>query len=189
METVIPLPRLLLPLLVVTLAACSQAVPAPVESARAAMAAPVPGKTVALAAPKLTVHRDAYCGCCHLWIEHLRTAGFDVEDRVEDAMSPVKDRLGILPQHASCHTAEVDGYVIEGHVPAADIRRLLAQKLAAIGLAVPGMPVGSPGMDGPAYGDQRDPYDVLLVLADGGTRVFQSYRLIPRTLCKKDRSP
>ena len=97
MEPVIALPRLLLPLLVVTLAACSQAVPAPVESARAAMAAPAPGKTVAPAAPKITVHRDAYCGCCHLWVEHLRTAGFDVEDRVEDAMSPVKDRLGTCP--------------------------------------------------------------------------------------------
>lgn len=173
MEPVIALPRLLLPLLVVTLAACSQAVPAPVESARAAMAAPVPGKTVAPAAPEITVHRDAYCGCCHLWVEHLRAAGFDVEDRVEDAMSPVKDRLGILPQHASCHTAEVDGYVIEGHVPAADIRRLLREKPPIRGLVLPGMPVGSPGME--VEGVDAPAYTVLALNRDGSTTPYAEH--------------
>ena len=79
-------------------------------------------------------------------------------------------------RYASCHTARVGGYLLEGHVPAADIRRLLAGKPKAIGLAVPGMPVGSPGMDGPAYGGRRDPYDVLLVQGDGKAAVFASYR-------------
>lgn len=165
MEPVIALPRLLLPLLVVTLAACSQAVPAPVESARAAMAAP--------AAPEITVHRDAYCGCCHLWVEHLRTAGFDVEDRVEDAMSPVKDRLGILPEHASCHTAEVDGYVIEGHVPADDIRRLLREKPPIRGLVLPGMPMGSPGME--VEGVDAPAYTVLALNRDGSTTPYAEH--------------
>ncbi|QLQ29120.1 DUF411 domain-containing protein [Pseudoxanthomonas mexicana] len=173
MEPALPLPRLLLPLLVVTLAACSQAVPAPVETARAARAASVPGKTVAPAAPKITVHRDAYCGCCHLWVEHLRTAGFDVEDRVEDAMSPVKDRLGILPQHASCHTAEVDGYVIEGHVPAADIRRLLREKPPIRGLVLPGMPIGSPGME--MEGVDAPAYTVLALNRDGSTTPYAEH--------------
>jgi hypothetical protein len=78
--------------------------------------------------------------------------------------------------YASCHTALVDGYVLEGHVPATDIRRLLADKPKALGLAVPGMPVGSPGMDGPVYQGRRDPYEVLLVSRDGRAAVFASYR-------------
>jgi hypothetical protein len=85
-------------------------------------------------------------------------------------------RLGLPPGLGSCHTAEVAGYVIEGHVPARDIQRLLKEKPAdVIGLAVPGMPIGSPGMDGPAYGDRRDSYDVLLVRKDGSTLAYQSY--------------
>ena len=173
METVIPLPRLLLPLLVIALAACSQAVPAPVESAHAAMAGPAPDAQADTAAARITVHRDAYCGCCHLWVEHLRTAGFDVEDRVEDAMSPVKDRLGILPQHASCHTAEVDGYVIEGHVPADDIRRLLREKPPIRGLVLPGMPVGSPGME--VEGVDAPAYTVLALNRDGSTTPYAEH--------------
>ena len=173
METVIPLPRLLLPLLVIALAACSQAVPAPVESAQTAMAGPAPDAQADTAAARITVHRDAYCGCCHLWIEHLRKAGLQVEDRVEGAMSPVKDRLGIAPQHASCHTAEVDGYVIEGHVPADDIRRLLREKPPIRGLVLPGMPMGSPGMvvegvDAPAY-------TVLALNRDGSTTPYAEH--------------
>ena len=76
----------------------------------------------------------------------------------------------------SCHTARVEGYALEGHVPVADVRRLLAERPDAVGLAVPGMPVGSPGMDGPAYGGRRDPYDVLLVQRDGGARIWSQYR-------------
>lgn len=173
MEPAIPLPRLLLSLLVITLAACSQAVPAPVESAQAAMAGPAPDGKVDTAAARITVHRDAYCGCCHLWIEHLRKAGFEVEDRVEDAMNPVKDRLGIVPEHASCHTAQVDGYVIEGHVPAGDIRRLLREKPPIHGLVLPGMPMGSPGME--VEGVDAPSYTVLALNRDGSTTPYAEH--------------
>jgi hypothetical protein len=89
----------------------------------------------------------------------------------------MRTRLGIAPQYGSCHTARVGGYAIEGHVPAADIRRLLKERPKAIGLAVPGMPVGSPGMDGPAYGGHKDPHDVLLLVgANGDARIYQTYR-------------
>jgi hypothetical protein len=88
----------------------------------------------------------------------------------------IRARLGIAQKLGSCHTAKIDGYAIEGHVPAADIKRLLEEKPEAIGLAVPGMPIGSPGMDGPAYGDRKDPYDVLLIHVDGSTSVYQDYR-------------
>lgn len=87
----------------------------------------------------------------------------------------VRARLGLPQKLGSCHTALVGGYLIEGHVPASDVRALLQQKPQALGLAVPGMPVGSPGMDGPAYGNRRDPYDVLLVARDGSTRIFKRY--------------
>ena len=106
-------------------------------------------------------------------LEHLRAAGFDLEDRVEDAMSPVKDRLGILPEHASCHTAEVDGYVIEGHVPAADIRRLLREKPPIRGLVLPGMPVGSPGME--VEGVDAPAYTVLALYRDGSTTPYAEH--------------
>ena len=87
----------------------------------------------------------------------------------------MRSRLGMPQKYGSCHTALVQGYVIEGHVPAADIRRLLKEKPKALGLAVPGMPIGSPGMDGPAYVGQRDPYKVLLIQKDGSVEVFNSY--------------
>ena len=102
---------------------------------------------------------------------------FTIHDTGNNA---VRARLGLPQKLGSCHTALVGGYVIEGHVPAADVRTLLQQKPKALGLAVPGMPVGSPGMDGPAYGNRRDPYDVLLVARDGSTRVFKSYHQAPR---------
>lgn len=90
-------------------------------------------------------------------------------------MAAVKRRFGIAPQHEACHTAVVDGYLVEGHVPADVIRKLLAERPAVAGLAVPGMPIGSPGMDGPEYKGQKDPYDVVLVLADGSSKVYASY--------------
>ena len=98
----------------------------------------------------------------------------------ETGNTGARSRLGLPQKLGSCHTALVAGYVIEGHVPAADVRRLLRQKPQALGLAVPGMPVGSPGMDGPAYGNRRDPYDVLLVARDGRTTVFSSYHRNPK---------
>ena len=118
--------------------------------------------------------KDPSCGCCHDWVTHMEAAGFRF--KVHDVGNTnARARLGLPQKLGSCHTALVGGYVIEGHVPAADVRRLLQQKPNALGLAVPGMPVGSPGMDSPVYGNRRDPYDVLLVARDGSTRVFSSY--------------
>lgn len=131
----------------------------------------------AVAAPQsvaIQVWKDPNCGCCKDWIAHLQQNGFttSVIDQGNNAM---RSRLGMPQKYGSCHTALVQGYVIEGHVPAADIRRLLKEKPKALGLAVPGMPIGSPGMDGPAYGGQRDPYNVLLIQKDGSVEVFNSY--------------
>ncbi|MDZ4361744.1 metal-binding protein [Variovorax sp. RO1] len=127
------------------------------------------------AAPMVEIWKDPNCGCCQDWVKHLNKNGFAT--RVHDeGNGPARERLGIPAKLGSCHTGRVGGYAIEGHVPAREMHRLLKEKPKAVGLAVPGMPIGSPGMDGPAYGDQRDAYDVLLVLADGSTRVFQSYR-------------
>jgi len=128
------------------------------------------------AAPKplVEVWKDPNCGCCKDWITHMEGAGFQVTvyDKGNNA---ARAALGMPQQFASCHTAVVQGYVIEGHVPAADVKRLLADKPQALGLAVPGMPVGSPGMDGPAYGGKRDPYKVLLVQKNGSSQVFAGY--------------
>ena len=134
----------------------------------------VPGAALA-DGPIVEVAKSPTCGCCTAWIEHMRAAGFtvNVTDVEYDALQQVKTRLGIGPDHASCHTARVDGYVIEGHVPAEDVRRLLAERPDAVGLAVPGMPVGSPGME---MGNERDPYDTILVRRDGTGEVFQSHR-------------
>lgn len=127
------------------------------------------------AAPMVEIWKDPNCGCCQDWVKHLNKNGFAT--RVHDeGNGPARERLGIPAKLGSCHTGRVGDYAIEGHVPAREMHRLLKEKPKAVGLAVPGMPIGSPGMDGPAYGDQRDAYDVLLVLADGSTRVFQSYR-------------
>ena len=122
----------------------------------------------------MDVHRDANCGCCKDWIAHVEQAGFSVKVN-QAGNNAARARLGMPQKLGSCHTALVQGYVIEGHVPAQDIARLLKEKPQALGLAVPGMPVGSPGMDGAVYGGRRDRYDVLLVLRDGSTRVFSSH--------------
>jgi hypothetical protein len=139
--------------------------------------APLVWPAILSAAPretKLQVWKDPQCGCCQAWIEHLQAHGFAVE--VHDVgNTAARKRLGLPERLASCHTAWVSGYVIEGHVPAVDIERLLKQKPAALGLAVPGMPIGSPGMDGPAYKGRKDAYQVLLVKRDGSTSVFASY--------------
>jgi len=130
---------------------------------------------VAAAVPEIVVFKSPTCGCCEDWITYLRANGFTV--KVSDVgNAAARRRLGIPQQLGSCHTGEVGGYAVEGHVPAREILRLLQERPAAAGVAVPGMPIGSPGMDGPAYGNRRDPYDVLLVARDGSTRVFQSYR-------------
>ena len=136
----------------------------------------LPGTSSATAktATPLEVWKDPNCGCCQDWVDHMQANGFAVKVH-ETGNNAVRARLGLPQKLGSCHTALVGGYVVEGHVPASDVRALLQQKPKALGLAVPGMPVGSPGMDGAVYGNRRDPYDVLLVARDGTTRVFNSY--------------
>ncbi|MGK2951291.1 MAG: DUF411 domain-containing protein [Thiobacillus sp.] len=123
-------------------------------------------------APIVDVYKSPTCGCCNKWIEHLETNGFTVRSHDTNNVAQHKYRLGVPPGYGSCHTAEVDGYVIEGHVPAKEIMRLLKAKPRARGLVVPGMPVGSPGMEA---GGRRDPYDVLLVNRDGSTGTYAQY--------------
>lgn len=137
--------------------------PAPQATASQAAAQPEKGPPV-----KMVVYKSPTCGCCQKWVEHVQAAGFQVEVRDTADVTPVKNENG-LPQHlASCHTALVDGYVIEGHVPADVIRRLLAERPQVTGIAVPGMPMGSPGMEGPI--SQR--YDVLTFDKAGKTTVY-----------------
>ena len=125
--------------------------------------------------PLVQVWKGPSCGCCKDWIRHLEASGFRTQ--VQDSgNTEARLRLGIDMKYGSCHTALVGGYAIEGHVPANDIRRMLKERPVAIGLAVPAMPVGSPGMDGPEYGRRKDAYDVLLLSKDGSSRVFQTYR-------------
>ncbi|HYE39881.1 MAG TPA: DUF411 domain-containing protein [Ramlibacter sp.] len=142
----------------------------------AAAALPFAALAQRAAAPRVLVEvwKDPNCGCCGDWVKHLQGEGFAVKLN-ETGNSAMRAKLGIPASLGSCHTALAGGYAVEGHVPAREIRRLLREKPQAVGLTVPGMPVGSPGMDGEAYGNRRDPYDVLLVLKDGGTRVFASY--------------
>ena len=124
--------------------------------------------------PLVQVWKDPNCGCCQDWVVHLEDAGFKVQ--VFDTGNTAKRKqLGLPQQFGSCHTASVDGYVVEGHVPAGDIQRLLALRPDALGLAVPGMPIGSPGMDGPAYNGRRDAFDVLLIQRNGQASVFKRY--------------
>ena len=120
------------------------------------------------------VWKSPTCGCCKDWVTHLESNGFKVRTH-DDGNTAVRQRLGMPVRLGSCHTASVGGYAIEGHVPAREIQRLLKDRPAAIGLAVPAMPIGSPGMDGPAYGQRKDPYDVLLVAKDGSTTPYQRY--------------
>jgi hypothetical protein len=121
----------------------------------------------------VSVYRSPSCSCCTKWVDHLKEAGFSVEMHEVDDVTPIKRVNGLPPQLASCHTALVGGYLVEGHVPAADVKRLLAEKPKLAGLAVPEMPIGSPGMEVP--GRQPEPYDVLAFDAEGRIEVFQHY--------------
>jgi hypothetical protein len=123
----------------------------------------------------MDVWKSPTCGCCKDWVSHLEANGFAVTTH-DNGNTQARDRLGMPVKFGSCHTGEVEGYAIEGHVPAVDIHRLLSERPDAIGLSVPAMPRGSPGMDGPAYGGVKDPYDVLLVGHDGEAQVYRSYR-------------
>lgn len=122
--------------------------------------------------PVVDVYKSPTCGCCNKWIDHLKANGFQVRAHDTDDVVSHKYRLGVPPGHGSCHTAEVGGYMVEGHVPAREIKRLLKERPQARGLVVPAMPIGSPGME---MGDHKDLYDVLLVDRRGGTRTYARY--------------
>ena len=126
------------------------------------------------ALPTMTVYKSAQCGCCTAWVDHAQASGFTVRVVNTEDLGAVKREMGIPPRLASCHTVVVGSYVVEGHVPAADIKRLLTQKPRVRGLAVPGMPIGSPGMEQGAPANY-DRYDVLTFSADGSTSVFATH--------------
>lgn len=141
----------------------------------AAVAALALVSQAALAAGQMEVLKTSTCGCCIAWGNHMREAGFSIveKDLPLADLNAVKVEAGLKAGQTSCHTARIDRYVVEGHVPAREVRRLLEERPDAIGLTVPDMPFGSPGMGDPS---DADPYDVLLVKRDGTTEVFASYR-------------
>lgn len=138
---------------------------------QAALAALLLPAAAQAALPVVEVYKSASCGCCHLWVDHLRANGFTVKAHEVANPSDYREKFGIPAALGSCHTGIVAGYAIEGHVPAQEIKRLLAERPKARGLAVPGMPLGSPGMEGP----RSDPYDVMLVGTDGRYKVYRHY--------------
>jgi hypothetical protein len=140
----------------------------------AGLSAPFIARQALATTQHMQVAKSPTCGCCAAWVDHIRTAGFraDVTDLSQQDLLALKQSMSITPELASCHTARIGGYFIEGHVPAADISRLLSERPNALGLTVPGMPIGSPGME---MGAQKDAFDTLLVFADGNTRVFERH--------------
>ncbi|WP_425259816.1 DUF411 domain-containing protein [Rubrivivax sp. RP6-9] len=143
-----------------------------ISAALGAMAAAAIPALAANGLPPVEVFRTPSCGCCGAWVDHLKAAGFDVKVTMVDDTAVARRKYGLPDKFGSCHTAVVAGYVVEGHVPAADVKKLLAMKPLAVGIAVPGMPVGSPGME---MGSRKDPYQVLLVDKQGRERVFSAY--------------
>ncbi|UCV22328.1 DUF411 domain-containing protein [Ferribacterium limneticum] len=129
------------------------------------------GINLAQAAERVEVFKSPYCGCCEKWVEHMRKAGFDVVTKDVNDVPAARKAAGMPERFGSCHTAKVGGYVVEGHVPAADVQRLLKEKPKAVGLAAPGMPQGSPGMET----NHPQAYDTLLVQADGSSKVFTKH--------------
>lgn len=160
-------------------AAAPEEVAAPTHSAPAAAAQSEPatpadaGTDVGTETLQMVVHKSATCGCCELWVEHMQAAGFQVEVRNTENLGPIKEEAGVPVGKGSCHTAQIGGYFIEGHVPAEDVKRLLAQRPDAKGLVLPGMPAGSPGMEMPD--GRTEPYTVELVHADGTTAPFAQH--------------
>lgn len=130
------------------------------------------GALAASSANRISVWKTPSCGCCHEWVAHLRKSGFEVTTHDVEDTAPFRQKFGLNAKFGACHTARLGNYVVEGHVPAKELRRLQREKPKALGLAVPGMPMGSPGME---MGNTRDAYDVLLVLNDGSSRIYQSY--------------
>ncbi len=121
---------------------------------------------------EITVHRSPTCSCCEKWVAHLKANNFNVTDIVTDDVQAIKTKFGVTAEMASCHTALVNGYVVEGHVPASDIRQLLKTKPSVIGIAAPGMPMGTPGME---MGDRKDAYQVLSFDDKKQAKVFNSH--------------
>ncbi len=136
------------------------------------MRAPARPRGAADKLPELVVYKTATCGCCPAWLDHVRAAGFLVRIVEVEDTAPIAARYAVPGHLHSCHTAIVEGYAVEGHVPASDIRRLLAQRPAIAGIAVPGMPVGSLGME---MGKRRDPFTVVTFTRDGRTGAFATY--------------
>lgn len=159
--------KLLIVLSALFIAACGEDAPAQPETT----AVEKPAAQVAASDKVLEVYKSPTCGCCGAWVDHMKENGYTVEVHETDNLQPIKEKAGILPGGGSCHTAFIDGYVIEGHVPASDVDRLLAERPEGKGLTVPGMPVGSPGME---MGDRVDAYDVLL-FDENGTAVFSHH--------------
>ena len=128
----------------------------------------------AAAAGEATVFKTATCECCNKWLSYMEGKGYNLAPKTvgQSELMRLKARFGLRQEQASCHTALIDGYVVEGHVPAEDVDRLLKERPEAIGLTVPGMPIGSPGME---IGDRKDAYDVLLIRKDGSTEVFAQH--------------
>jgi hypothetical protein len=122
---------------------------------------------------EVDVYRSSSCSCCGKWVEHLKENQFQVKDHIVDDVQVMKDKYGVSAEMASCHTAVVNGYVVEGHVPAADIKRLLKLKPAVVGISVPGMPVGTPGME---VGSKKDDYDVVSFDKSKSVQIFNQYK-------------
>lgn len=128
--------------------------------------------SAAAANPEIEIFKSPSCGCCTKWADYLKDNGFDVKLKETENLNPIKMNARIPAGKGSCHTAFIDGYVIEGHVPAEDIKRLIEEKPDAQGLTVPGMPIGSPGME---MGARKDAYQVLIFQKDGSTEVFSEH--------------
>ncbi len=128
---------------------------------------------VAVGAEEIAVFRSPTCGCCEKWLAHLQQNGFTIKDNVTNGMQAIKTKYGVAPELASCHTAIINGYVVEGHVPAADIKKMLETKPDVVGLTVPGMPVGTPGME---MGAKKEQYDVVSFDSKNNTQVFSRYQ-------------
>lgn len=152
-----------------TPAADDGAAPAPQSGQTAAN----PGQTAQAAqgTTRMVVYKTPTCGCCRAWVENMQAAGFAVEVHDMPDVAPVKQEHGVPGHLASCHTAIVDGYVVEGHAPADVIRRMLAERPQVAGIAVPGMPAGSPGME---MGSRKDPYDIIAFSRDGKVSVYET---------------
>ena len=130
--------------------------------------------STAAGATRVIVFMNPDCGCCGAWVDHMKAEGFKVEVRELEDVTPIARRLGVPDELRSCHTAQVGKYFVEGHVPAADVRKLLKDRPNARGIAVPGMPVGSPGME---QGGRQEPYSTLMVGRDGRFRAFADHAI------------